>query len=148
MTDSKQKIQNAFFFVLLGLAVATIAYQASVNHGHYEDGKREVKNAYRHDDFPHPMLIWRTPFHTLYVQAIYNIQNSPHSKFWLVSQDLDAMMMMNYFVYPKELRVNKDVQIIYEEKHYKEDYLPFTQDPPLGEYQETIYTHFKGNVFD
>ena len=139
---------NVAAAALLIVALAAIVYQSNINHGHYKAAKRAVKESYKHDEFPHPILIWRTKFHTLYAKGIREIEKSPHRKFWLVSQDLDVMMMMNYFVYPKELRVNLETQIELEKRHYAEDYRPFTQLPPEGEYEETIFTHFRETTFD
>jgi hypothetical protein len=110
MRSMPPKVRVLFFVLFILFTYYCYFYQVRQNTKYYQKLEGKIQKAHSFA-IPHPLLISRYDTHIPYMIAYAKIMRSHACRFWIVADNIDPTINLNYFIYPKELRMSVDTQI-------------------------------------
>ncbi len=89
----------------------------------------------------HPLLIFSHEFEP-FVKAYSYIQASDAARFWIISDYLDPSILLNYYVYPKEVWMRAETQDFLNLKYLNRSDEPIIH-PPLKSQYPILYINLE-----
>ncbi len=128
-TSVKKIIYFLLSILFLVITFDSLFYQQHRNEKIFRKIKGRVNKAFS-ADLPHPMLVIFPEEAISYVDVYYKIQEHSATHFWLVGNDFNPSVILNYYVYPRELRMSVSTQQMLMAKMLGKSKEPVEHFPP------------------
>ena len=104
----REKYGTYVFIAVVLFCYYGLYYQAKKNPDLYKRRMDKVKESMSKEG-GHPLTLFSQQFES-FVKAYYMVLSLPEKRFWIISDYLDPAILLNYYIYPKEVRMPANTQ--------------------------------------